>query len=171
MLACSTLKCIDFFLFACFLLRPLVFIWWRGRSRLHIDYKSVDFIVMGFYCGSLSSSSLSHRLFTMIIPPPFFIFFSLLMIHLNFFIFFCLGRKLGESLNLGDKKIPVSHVFQHFWSVKRRKGDWKGQEKEGVVAIKEVYLYRDTTRKGGGFLLDLCFLLSHVLFHAFLFCQ
>jgi hypothetical protein len=169
--ACSTLKCIDFFLFACFLLRPLVFIWWRGRSRLHIDYKSVDFIVMGFYCGSLSSSSQSHRLLTMVIPPPFFIFFSLLMINLHFFHFFFLGRKLGKSLNLGDKKIPVSHVFQHVWSVKRRKGDWEGQEKEGVVALKEVYVYRDTSRRGWFSTWPLFSGVSHNLFHAFLFCQ
>ncbi len=53
---------------------------------------------------------------------------------------------MGESLNLGDKKIPVSPVFQHGLSVKRRKRDWEGQEKEGVVAIKEVYIELSTHR-------------------------
>ncbi len=51
----------------------------------------------------------------------------------------------------------MSHVFQHVWSVMRRKGDWEGQEKEGVVAIKEVYVYRDTSRRGVVFYLTSVF--------------
>jgi hypothetical protein len=39
----------------------------------------------------------------------------------------------------------------------RRKGDWEGQEKEGVVAIKEVYVYRDTSRRGVVFYLTSVF--------------
>ena len=94
--ACSTLKCIDFFFVCLFFVAPSLFYLVKRRSRLHIDYKSVDFIVMGFYCGSLSSSSLSHRLLSMIIPSP--------IPHLLLFVndsssfknfFFCLGRKLG----------------------------------------------------------------------------
>ena len=123
-----------FFLFACFLLRRLVFIWWRGLSRLHIDYKSVDFIGMGFYFGSLSSSSLSHRLLTMIIPPPFFILFSLLMIHLHFFSFFFVKEgSWGSLLISGIKKFPCLTYCNMFDQLRREREIGRGRRRRVLL--------------------------------------